>query len=77
MKDSQLGPNVHALLTIVNKELGLSHGKSVRLLRTLFPELRLARGTGVRSTPRTAARCAPAYEQVRKKLAWCVGSRAR
>jgi transposase len=65
---SQLGPKVHALLTILNKELGLSHGKSVRLLRTLFPELRLARGTSVRSTLRTAARCAPAYEQLREDL---------
>lgn len=36
---SQLGPNIHALLTLLNKELGLSHGKSVKLLRTLFPEL--------------------------------------
>jgi transposase len=40
---SQLGPQVHALLTMLNKELGLSHGKSVRLLGTLFPELNIAR----------------------------------
>ena len=50
---SQLGPHVHALLTILNKELGLSHGKSVRLLGTLFPELHIARATSVRSS-RTA-----------------------
>jgi transposase len=62
---SQLGPRVHALLAILNKELGLSHGKSVKLLRTLFPELHLARATSVRSTLRTAERCAPAYEQLR------------
>ena len=61
---SQLGPNVHALLTILNKELGLSHGKSVKLLGTLFPELRIARATSVRSTLRTAGRCRPAYEQL-------------
>jgi transposase len=65
---SQLGPKVHALLTILNKELGLSHGKSVRLLRILYPELCLARGTSVRSTLRTAARCGPAYEQLREDL---------
>lgn len=65
---SQLGPNVHALLAILNKELGLSHGKSVRLLGTLFPELRVARATSVRSTLRTAARCAPALEQLRTDL---------
>jgi transposase len=62
---SQLGPQVHALLAILNKELGLSHGKSVKLLRTLFPELHVARATSVRSTLRTAARCAPAYAQLR------------
>jgi transposase len=65
---SQLGPQVHALLAILNKELGLSHGKSVKLLRTLFPELRLARATSVRSTLRTSNRCAPAYEQLRIDL---------
>jgi len=62
---SQLGPNMHALLAILNKELGLSHGKSVKLLRTLFPELRLARATSVRSMLRTSRRCAGAYDQLR------------
>jgi transposase len=65
---SQLGPNVQALLALLNKQLGLSHGKSVRLLGTLFPELRIARSTSVRSTLRTAERCAPAYEQLRTEL---------
>jgi transposase len=65
---SQLGPQVHALLAILNKELGLSHGKSVKLLRTLFPELHLARATSVRSTLRTSNRCARAYEQLRTDL---------
>lgn len=64
----QLGPNVHAMLTLLNKELGLSHGKIVKLLSTLFPELRVARATSVRSTLRTAARCEPAYEQLRSDL---------
>jgi transposase len=65
---SQLGPRVHALLAILNKELGLSHGKSVRLLGTLFPELQIARGTSVRSMLRTSKRCAPTYEQLRIDL---------
>lgn len=65
---SQLGPHVHALLTILNKELGLSHGKSVRLLGTLFPELHIARATSVRSIARTAERCRPAYAQLREDL---------
>jgi transposase len=65
---SQLGPQVHALLALLNKELGLSHGKSVQLLRTLFPELRVARATSVRSILRTAERCAAAYEGLRRDL---------
>jgi transposase len=65
---SQLGPNVHAVLAILNKQLGLSHGKSVKLLAALFPELHVARATSVRSTLRTARRCEPAYEQLRTDL---------
>ncbi len=65
---SQLGPNIHALLAILNKELGLSHGKNVRLLRTLFPELSVTRATSVRSIERTAKRCQGAYEQIRQDV---------
>lgn len=65
---SQLGPQVHALLAILNKELGLSHGKSVKLLGALFPELHLARATSVRSLLRTSERCAAAHEQLRIEL---------
>lgn len=65
---SQLGPNVHALLAILNKQSGLSHGKNARLLRTLFPELYLARATSVRSIERTAQRCQRAYEQIRSDV---------
>lgn len=65
---SQLGPNVHAAFTILNKQLGLSHSKSVKLLSTLFEELSLARATSVRSIQRTARRCQPAYQQLRQEL---------
>jgi len=65
---SQLGPNVHAILAILNKELGLSHGKSVKLLGTLFEGLKIARGTSARSIARTAERCAPAYERLRQDI---------
>jgi transposase len=65
---SQLGPNVHALLALLNKELGLSHGKSVKLLTTLFPELSVARATSVRSIERTAQRCQGAYQQIRQDV---------
>jgi transposase len=65
---SQLGANVHALLAILNKELGLSHGKSVKLLGTLFGGLTIARGTSARSIARTAQRCAPAHEHLRQDI---------
>jgi transposase len=65
---SQLGPNVHALLAILNKQLGLSHGKSVKLLHTMFDELRLARATSVRSIERTAQRAQPVYQQIGQQV---------
>jgi transposase len=65
---SQLGPNVHAVLAIMNKQLGLSHGKCVKLLGTLFEGLTLARGTSARSIARTAERCEPAYKQLRQDI---------
>jgi transposase len=65
---SQLGPNVHSALAILNKQLGLSHGKSVRLLATLFDELNLARATSVRSIQRTAGRGGPAYQRLRQDV---------
>jgi transposase len=65
---SQLGANVHAILAILNKQLGLSHGKSVKLLGTLFAGLTIARGTSARSIARTAERCAPAYGHLRQDI---------
>jgi transposase len=65
---SQLGAGVHAALAIMNKQLGLSHGKCVKLLSTLFEGLTIARGTSARSIARTARRCEPAYEQLRKDI---------
>jgi transposase len=65
---SQLGANVHGVLAIMNKQLGLSHGKGVKLLGTLFEGLTIARGTSARSIARTAERCEPAYEQLRLEI---------
>ena len=65
---SQLGPNVHALLTICNKQLGLSHGKCAMLLGTMFEELHIVRATSIRSIQRTAQRCRPASEQIRQDV---------
>lgn len=60
---SQFGANVHAAVAILNKELGLPHGKIARLMRLLF-DIRLSRSTSCRSILRTAMKCEPAYEQI-------------
>ena len=64
---AQFGPNVHATMALLNKELGLSHGKVKRLLEMLF-EIRVSRSTSCRSMLRTADRLAQADEQVRKAV---------
>jgi transposase len=65
---SQLGAKIHAALAIMNKQLGLSHGKCAKLLEALFEGLTIARGTSARSIARTAERCQPAYEQLRQDI---------
>lgn len=60
---AQLGPHAHAAMTILNKELGLSHGKISRCFKQLFG-IPIARGTSVRSVLRTARRCEPAYAAI-------------
>lgn len=61
---SQLGPDAHAAMVILNKDMGLSHGKCARLFRTLFG-IRVARATSARSIIRTAKLGEPAYQQLR------------
>jgi transposase len=65
---SQLGSRVHAALAILNKQRGLSHGKCVKLLGTLFAGLTIARGTSARSIVRAARRCQPADAQLRRGI---------
>jgi len=60
----QFGPNVHAAIAIANKELGLSHGKVVKLLRNLFG-LDIGRSTSCRSVLRTGTRLESAYQAIR------------
>ena len=60
----QLGPNLAASIAIMNKELGLTHGKVKRLLAVLF-DLTIARSTAVRSKLRTAARVQPAMTEIK------------
>lgn len=64
---SLLGAEAHAALVLLNKELGLSHGKSARLFRTLFG-ITIARATSARSILRTARQTRPAYEQLRQDI---------
>lgn len=63
----QLGPHAHAAITVLNKEMGLSHGKVSAVFRQLFG-ITIARSTSARSQERTARVCQSAYEQIRQML---------
>jgi len=63
----QLGPTAHALMSVLNKQLGLSHGKIAWLLEKVL-RLKIDRSTSARSVQRTARRCEPAYEQIRRDV---------
>jgi transposase len=60
----QLGANAHALMSVLNKQMGLSHGKIAQLFERVF-HLKTNRSTSARSVERTAGRCGAAYEQIR------------
>jgi transposase len=62
---SQLGPDAHAAVVFLNKQLGLSHGKCARLFQTLFG-ISIARATSARSLARTAHKTTTAYDQLRR-----------
>jgi transposase len=57
---NQLGPNVLALATHMNKELGVPYGKIAAHLRTAFG-LEVSRGALVRAVRRIAKKAEPAY----------------
>ncbi len=59
----QLGAQAHALMSILNKQMGLSHGKVAWLFEKVF-HLKINRSTSVRSVERTGRSCEPAYEQI-------------
>lgn len=61
---SQLGPNAHAAMAVLNKELGLSHGKIQRCFELLFGTP-VARATSAHSVARSGQRCEPAYQEIR------------
>ena len=64
---SQLGPDAHAAMAVLNKELGLSHGKVQRCFELLFG-IPVARATSAHSVIRTGRRCEPAYEEIRSAV---------
>jgi len=62
---SQIGPAAQAAVVLLNKDLGLSHGKVVRCLDTLFG-IDLTRGASAQIVLRAAERCRPRYETIRQ-----------
>jgi transposase len=63
----QLGAQAHALMSVLNKQMGLSHGKVAWLFEKVF-HLKINRSTSVRSVERTGHRCEPAYAQIRRDV---------
>ena len=63
---SQLGPNAHALITLLNKDFGLSHGKLAKFF-ALF-NIPLTRGGSCNSMLRTAGRCLPQYHSILRSI---------
>jgi transposase len=61
------GPDAQAAVALLNKEMGLSHGKVAGVLRGLFG-LKIARSASVRSMLRTARRLEPAHEEIRQAV---------
>jgi transposase len=64
---AQLGPDAQAAVVELNKQGGLSHGKVVRCLGSLFG-IPLSRGGSVHTVLRAAARCEPVYEAIRQEV---------
>ena len=70
---SQVGPDAQAFATMLNKDLGLSHGKVGRVLETFG--ITLSRGGSAQVMLRAAQRCAAAYKEIQvavRHSAWVV-----
>lgn len=63
----QFGAKAHAAMALLNKELGLSHGKVQRLMKMLFG-IHISRSTSCRSVLRTGRKLTKAYEQIGKDV---------
>src|SRR5262249_18904248 len=64
---SQLGPDAHAAIAVLNKDLGLPHGKVARLFGTLFG-VALTRGACAQVVLRAAGRLEPADQEICREL---------
>src|SRR5262245_31260967 len=64
---SQLGPDAQAAIVELNKQGGLSHGKVVRSLDSLFG-IDLSRAGSVHTVLRAASRCEPVFEGIRQSV---------
>ncbi len=64
---AQLGPDAQAAVVELNKQGGLSHGKVVRCLGSLFG-ISLSRGGSVPTVLRAASRCESVYEAIRQTV---------
>ena len=62
---SQVGPDAQAAIVSLNKQAGLSHGKVVSCLETLFG-LELSRGASAQIVLRAGERLEPVYEEIRQ-----------
>jgi transposase len=65
---AQVGPEAQAAIVTLNKESGLSHGKIIGCLNTLFG-IRLTRGASVQTVLRAAERCQSAYQEIEQAIA--------
>jgi transposase len=65
---SQLGPDAQASVVEINKQGGLSHGKVIRCLESLFG-IPLSRGGSAHTVLRAASRGEPVYEDIRQSVA--------
>jgi transposase len=64
---AQIGPDAQAAIVTLNKDAGLSHGKVVAVLKTLFG-IDLTRGASVQIVLRAAGRLQPAHQQILQEL---------
>jgi transposase len=64
---AQVGPDAQAAAVTLNKDAGLSHGKVVAVLDTLFG-IRLTRGASAQIVLRAAGRLRPAYQEILQEI---------